>query len=270
MVDHNLVSYVQKYLAQGYTQQQIQQTLLSSGYSPQAIQETFSEIQRQKTYVSYPKQYQRPIQTVQHQNDHHHANKHILLVVVVIIAVIIISGLVFKFAIQSSGGIIIDPDDIDPDKYTTTTDSTTTTSLFMPPDDEDATIELFEILLCNDIDEYFNCYENHYDEYETGESVFIYFKLFIDSKYMSDVYKIGFIEDRQVIGPDGNPVNSLSYTNVMDITREVPDEGTYSIPVYNEILTSVGDAPGRYEVKINVRDKYSPYRLQFTTSYVLI
>lgn len=87
---------------------------------------------------------------------------------------------------------------------------------------------------------------------------------------MSGLYKIGFIEDRQVFNPEGNLISSLSYNNVMDVTREVPSLGTFSIPVYNEIITSENDLPGDYLVKINIRDKYSDDRMDFEITYTLI
>ena len=101
------------------------------------------------------------------------------------------------------------------------------------------------------------------------ESVFIYMKIFLESYNVGDIWKIGFIEDRQVIGPEG-VVKYLSYDNVMDVTREVPDEGIFSLPVYNEIITDRNDSKGKYEVIIEIRDKYSDQTTEIRKSYTLI
>ena len=95
-------------------------------------------------------------------------------------------------------------------------------------------------------------------------------KLFINSKEMnpgSGVYKIGFIEDRKIIGPDGQASDS---TNLIDITREVPDQGQYSIPAYNIIETANDDPPGEYKVIITARDKYSGFKISKEIKYKLI
>ncbi len=266
MVSEQLVKYVQTYLNQGYTEQQIWQSLSNNGYSPQVLQEVFVEVRRQKNYISYPQQYKQQTQHPQIKQDHNHANKHMFVVIGVILLIMIIFGTVFWLTMDKSNTnkVIIDEDDVDENKYTTTTDFSTTTTtkkIEYKEEQEEGPIELYEIKLCNNIDQYFNCYENRYDEYEMGEKVYIYFRIYLDAKQMgNEAYKIGFIEDREVIGPNGTVVSPPStQRHMMDVSREVPEVGTFSMPIYNIIETLDYTEKGEYTVNLIINDKYSDF-----------
>lgn len=267
MVNNQLIKYVQTYLNQGYTEQQIWQSLIKNGYSPQVLKEVFIEVRRQKNYSKFPNQYRQPINHPKAQYDHHHVNKHMLVVVGIIFLIMIIFGTVFWLTMEKSGmdNVKVDKNKIDRNKYTTTTTSsvsTTTTTIKYEEEPEKGSVELYEIKLCNNIDQYFNCYENRYDEYEMGEKVYIYFRIYLDAKQMGNkAYKVGFTEDREVIGPDGNVVSPPStQRHMMDVSREVPDVGTFSMPIYNIIETTDYNQTGEYTVNLIINDKYSDFK----------
>ena len=249
MVNQQVVEYVQRYLSQGYSPQQIQQVLLRNGYSPQQIQGVFFEIN--------------------HRNAPHPKRKFTMIVAVIML-IIIISAVALWFAFQDNNP---KPNiTTTTTTYTTTTTSSyssTTTTILYTQLPEQENLELFESLLCYDIDEKFNCFENKEREFEKGSSVFIYFKLFLDAKYISRGYRVGFTEDREVIGPDGNRIDVLSYDNVMDVSKSVTEAGTWKIPVFNEIVTFDSDLPGKYIVKITIKDKYSESIVDFETEFML-
>ncbi|MGM5485033.1 MAG: hypothetical protein ACQEP1_04140, partial [Nanobdellota archaeon] len=271
MVDQSLVNYVRTYLSQGYTRQQIQQALISYGYDNQTVIDAFKEDQRQRLYLSTPPRVSQPVEQRPVHHEHNVPKRNVLLMVGVIIFIALAAFLVIYFV--QSGPSTTDPseespsgtqqeeddlltndevtDEDDESEEQNKTDEKTVNDTEEESDDElfspkKGKIELFEYMFCDEIDQFYNCFENKEGVFRKGDKVYLMFKLHLKSQEVKGINKIGFFEDREVIDPRGNVINNLSYDNVMDVTREVKEPGKFSLPVYNTIQTDNSTMKGKY------------------------
>ncbi|MFT4305245.1 MAG: hypothetical protein ACMXX8_04060 [Candidatus Woesearchaeota archaeon] len=260
MISEDLIRYVQNYLNQGYTPQQINQTLLSSGYNQFQINEVFQEIQRRKTQTVY-QSYEAP-QPIQTSTKKKFPIKFILIIIAIILIITI-----SYFVITNLGN--------DQTITTTTTTITTTTTTTLPSNvqtssDAEKTMELFEILLCRNLDTFYNCFESIDGKIKRGSSLFFYYRLFMHPHEIDGDFRKGFIQDRVVYDPNNEIVEKWSREKVLDVVRPVPDERRYTVPGYNELISSDDDLLGTYTVQFIIYDKFSPYFFSFNTTFELV
>ena len=270
MVSDDLIRYVQSYLNQGYHANQISQSLLNSGYSQQQINEVFQEIQRRKQQYFYQNNQNYQVNQNVQQKIKKPFPKKLIFIIIGILFIIGISYLVFS---------LIDSQEISTPTTTTTitsittTSTTTTTTLprnVQTESDANKTMELFEILLCRDLDQFFNCFESIDGKIKRGNSVFFYYRLFLQPHKFEEDYRMGFRQDRIVYGPNNRVIEKWSRENVLDIVRPVPDNSRYTVPGYNELITSETDPLGIYTVEFIIYDKFSPYYFTFNTTFELV
>jgi hypothetical protein len=284
VANEEIVRYVQSCLTQGYNYPQIRQALMQSGYPQQDIDEAFLEARRR----SMPQQQSYASQKPQG------GKKKALILIALIIILLLIGGLVYYmfFMEKDNGGggskttSTLSKSTTTSKKATTTlksasttfrsTSSTLRTTTTTINDDilnepTDGPIRLFDAMLCTDVTDDFDCYENRDGTYKRNDTVYLSFILYLDAKEMnpgSGIYKIGFIEESLKITYPNGRIETISEEELnLDIPREVPEEGTYKIPAFNVILVKEDDPLGEYMVDITLRDRYSSHKLDIKAKY---
>jgi hypothetical protein len=255
MVNEELIKYVETYLNQGYSTGQISQTLLNSGYSYDQINQIFQEINRRKYQQNIP------------QSKPQKIPMKFFIILGVIISLILISYFAFNYFNNKETIPITTTTTLN---IVTTTTTTTIPRNIQTTSTSEKTIELFEVLLCRDIDQYLNCFESMDGRIKIGNSLYFYYRLFLLPHELDDGFRMGFRQDRLVYGPNNNIIEKWSRENALDVVRPVPDQNRYSIPGFNELMTSQNDEVGIYTVKFKIYDKFSDYNFEFETTFELV
>ena len=277
MVNKKLVKYIEQYLRQGYSRQAITNTLLDEGFDLNSINAAFEK--------AYPTKFLHPFRETEVKH-HEIPKRKIEVVLLSLFIIILIAGLITYFTVREKGEA---PEQAEFAVTTTTTVTTTTETLLPPPVFAGGeffgtqlkpstsvtgavtagTMSLKELKLCNSVSADFECGENTEGEFKLGEQVFVYFVPVFKATKQGGLYKMGFTQDREVLDPNLNIISYSTQENALDVEREAPDDGYYSLAAYNQIQTSTQDTAGEYTVTITIKDKFSEQEITRTIRYKL-
>lgn len=113
---------------------------------------------------------------------------------------------------------------------------------------------IVDMRLCDSIDENFNCKENLNAEFNTISFIDILIKVDgLKAKEENGGYKIAYAESREIIGPGNEVIEPQNV--VIDKEDTVPNEGSYSVNLKDNIIIFENARLGNYLLKIIITDK---------------
>ena len=103
-----------------------------------------------------------------------------------------------------------------------------------------------DLKMCYDVFEDYSCWESSDKTFRIGDSFYVYFTVNnLEGMEADKGYKIGFIEDSDILDPNGELVKGIERKNILDIERIAKNPYHNSIPVKNGLIFDESDIEGQ-------------------------
>jgi hypothetical protein len=222
---------------------------------------------QQQGYGRYYQGYygqQQPVQTYADTAEaRQHAKKKFAIIMGAVAALVVIFvGIFFLMSLAEEEGVVV----LEEEQFLVGLTQEEIETLHPPQE-----VYIDELKLCSFIDENYNCNEKPDAIFQKGDDVYLYIKLRQFSQLQtSDGYLIGISEDVETTGPEGERVEALTGSNVVDLASFVDEEQEFLV-LKNKFSTisTIVDTVGRHDVRLSIKDKISGAVAQRTISFVL-